>query len=182
MKNCKKILVYIGLIALLSPSLLHAQVNNPILENATLPQLVEFALKNKPEIKQALIDEEIGERDINSALSGWFPQISANADLNHSLKQQVSPLTIGGETSYISMGSKNSSNITLQADQKILDAGLIQASKSVKYYRQQYDLNTEKQGINTIVGVSKAYYDILTSQEQLKIVSENINRLEKQFQ
>jgi outer membrane protein len=182
MKNCKKILVYIGLIALLSPNLLHAQVNSQILENVTLPELVEFALKNKPEIKQALIDEEIGERDINSALSGWFPQISANADLNHSLKQQVSPLTIGGETSYISMGSKNSSNITLQADQKILDAGLIQASKSVKYYRQQYDLNTEKQGINTIVGVSKAYYDILTSQEQLKIVSENINRLEKQFQ
>jgi len=182
MKNCKKVFVYIGLIALLLPSLSQAQVNNPVLQNATLPQLVEYALKNKPEIKQALIDEEIGERDINSALSGWLPQISANADLNHTLKQQVSPLTIGGETSYISMGSKNSSNITLQADQKILDAGLIQASKSVKYYRQQYDLNTEKQGINTIVDVSKAYYDILTSQEQLQIVSENINRLEKQFQ
>lgn len=182
MKNRKKIFVYIGLIALLLPSLSQAQDNSPILQNATLPQLVEYALKNKPEIKQALIDEEIGERDINSALSGWLPQITANADLNHTLKQQVSPLTIGGETSYISMGSKNSSNITLQADQKILDAGLIQASKSVKYYRQQYDLNTEKQGINTIVGVSKAYYDILTSQEQLKIVSENINRLEKQFQ
>lgn len=182
MKNCKKILVYIGLIALLLPSVSQAQDNSPNLQNATLPQLVEYALKNRPEIKQALIDEEIGERDINSALSGWLPQITANADLNHTLKQQVSPLTIGGETSYISMGSKNSSNITLQADQKILDAGLIQASKSVKYYRQQYDLNTEKQGINTIVGVSKAYYDILTSQEQLKIVSENINRLEKQFQ
>ncbi len=183
MKNCKRIFLYIGLIALFLPNFSQAQqVNDPTLQNATLPQLVEYALKNKPEIKQALIDEEIGERDINSALSGWLPQISANADLNHTLKQQVSPLTIGGETSYISMGSKNSSNITLQADQKILDAGLIQASKSVKYYRQQYDLNTEKQGINTIVDISKAYYDILTSQEQLNIISENINRLEKQFQ
>src|SRR5690554_939163 len=182
MKNCKKIFLYIGLLALFLPNLAQAHVNGPILQNATLPQLVEYALKNQPEIKQALIDEEIGERDINSALSGWLPQISANADLNHTLKQQVSPLTIGGETSYISMGSKNSSNITLQADQKILDAGLIQASKSVKFYRQHYDLNTERQGINTIVDVSKAYFDILTSQEQLKIVSENITRLEKQFQ
>lgn len=172
-----------GLIPIL-PTLLHAQSNQntPVLHNATLPQLVEYALENKPEVKQALIDEEIGERDINSALSGWLPQISASANLSHDIKQQVSPLTIGGETSYIAMGARNASGITLQADQEILNAGLIQASKSAKYYRQQYDLNTENQSISTIVEVSKAYYDILTSQEQLEIISENINRLEKQFQ
>src|SRR5690606_25728621 len=161
----------------------HAQnPTNPVLHDATLPQLVEYALKNKPEIQQALIDEEIGERDIKSALSGWLPQIRANASLDHNLKQQVSPLTIGDETSYITMGTKNSSGIVLQADQQILNAGLIQASKSAKYYREQYDLNTENESINTIVEVSKAYFDILTSQEQLEIIVENINRQEKQFQ
>src|SRR5690606_1203799 len=129
------------------PNAIQAQTsqNSPTLQNATLPQLVEYALENKPAVKQAIIDEEIGERDINSALSGWLPQISANASLNHNLKQQVSPLTIGGETSYITMGTKNSSGITLQADQQIINAGLIQASKSAKYYREQYDLNTENQ-------------------------------------
>lgn len=161
----------------------HAQnPTNPVLHDATLPQLVEYALKNKPEIQQALIDEEIGERDIKSALSGWLPQIRANASLDHNLKQQVSPLTIGDETSYITLGTKNSSGIVLQADQQILNAGLIQASKTAKYYREQYDLNTENESINTIVEVSKAYYDILTSQEQLEIITENINRQEKQFQ
>lgn len=173
-----------GFIPILMPTILNAQTNQNTasLQNATLQQLVEYALENKPEIKQALIDEEIGERDIKSALSGWLPQITANADLNHNIKQQVSPLTIGDETSYISLGSRNSSGITLQADQQLLNAGLIQASKSAKYYREQYDLNTENQSISTIVEVSKAYYDILTSQEQLEIISENINRLEKQFQ
>jgi len=184
MKICKSIFVLMGFIPILMPAILNAQTNQntPTLQNATLQQLVEYALENKPEVKQALIDEEIGERDIKSALSGWLPQITANADLNHTIKQQVSPLTIGDETSYISMGSRNSSGITLQADQQILNAGLIQASKSAKYYREQYDLNTENQSISTIVEVSKAYYDILTSQEQLEIISENINRLEKQFQ
>jgi len=184
MKICKSIFVLMGFIPILMPAILNAQTNQntPTLQNATLQQLVEYALENKPEVKQALIDEEIGERDIKSALSGWLPQITANADLNHTIKQQVSPLTIGDETSYISMGSRNSSGITLQADQQILNAGLIQASKSAKYYREQYNLNTENQSISTIVEVSKAYYDILTSQEQLEIISENINRLEKQFQ
>jgi len=173
-----------GFIPILLPAKSIAQTtqSDPTLNNATLPQLVEYALENKPGVKQAKIDEEIGERDINSALSAWLPQISANATLNHSIKQQVSPLTIGDETSYITLGSRNSSGITLQADQQILNAGLIQASKSAKYYREQYDLNTENQSINTIVEVSKGYYDILTSQEQLEIISENINRLEKQFQ
>jgi len=163
---------------------LYAQAGQPSpeLQNATLPQLIEYALSHKPGVKQALLDEEIGEREIKSALSGWLPQISANATLDHNLKQQVSPLTIGDETSYITLGSKNSSQLSLRADQQILNAGLIQASKSVKFYREQYDLNTENENINTIVEVSKAYYDILTSQEQLEIITENINRLEKQFE
>jgi len=184
MKICKTIFVLLGFIPILMPGILNAQTSSkqPVLQNATLPQLIEYALENKPAVQQALIDEEISERDIKSALSGWLPQINANATFNHNLKQQVSPLTIGDETSFITMGTKNSSGITLQADQQILNAGLIQASKSAKYYREQYDLNTENESINTIVEVSKAYYDILTSQEQLEIISENINRLQKQFQ
>jgi len=161
-----------GFFAFLSANQAFAQTNPnlPTLQNATLPELVEYALENKPGIKQALIDEEIGERDIQSALSGWLPQISANADLSHSIKQQQANIP------------RNNSGITIQADQQILNAGLIQASKSAQFYRKQFDENTENQSINTVVEVSKGYYDILTSQEQLKIISENINRLEKQFQ
>jgi outer membrane protein TolC len=161
-----------GLFAFFSASETYAQShqNNTVLQNANLSDLVEYALKNKPQIKQALLDEEIGERDINSALSGWLPQISANADLSHSIKQQQTSIP------------RNNSGITLQADQQILNAGLIQASKSAKFYRKQFDENTENQSISTIVEVSKGYYDILTSQEQLEIISENIIRLEKQFQ
>ncbi|HEU0136261.1 MAG TPA: TolC family protein [Flavobacterium sp.] len=154
---------------------------SPELQIATLPQLIEYALINKPGVKQARIDEEIGEREIKSALSGWLPQISANGSFDHNLKQQVSPLTVDGQTSYITLGTKNASGITLRADQQILNAGLIQAAKSAKFFREQYDLATEDERIRTVVEVSKAYFDILTSKEQLAIISENINRLTKQF-
>lgn len=166
------LIVLIGFVTILYSNESYAQSNQtpPMLQNATLPQLVEYALKNKPGIKQAIIDEEIGERDIKSALSGWLPQISANADLSHAIKQQNATIP------------KNSSGFTIQADQQILNAGLIQASKSAKFFRQQFDENTENQSINTVVEVSKGYYDILTSQKQLEIISENITRLEKQFQ
>lgn len=151
------------------------------LKDASLGSLVSYALKNRPEMKQARIDERIGEKDINSAMSGWAPQIGLTGGYTYNIKLQENPLTVGGQTSFITMGQRNNSSLVLQADQQILNAGLIQASKSIKYFRKQYDQNTESKSITTIVQVSKAYYDILMSQEQLKIINQNIARIEKQY-
>ncbi len=183
MKTHKLFFVLLGFIPILLPGYTLAQTTpgNEVLKDATLQQVIDYALKNKPEVKQALLDEEIGEREINSALSGWLPQINLDANYTHNLKQQVNALTTNGVTNYITLGTKNTSGLVLQADQQFLNAGLIQASKSAKYYRQQYKQTTENNKITTVVDVSKAYFDILTSQEQLKIISENIARLEKQL-
>ena len=182
MKTHKLSFVLLGFLSIFLPGFVTAQTNpeTEVLKNATLAQVIDYALKYKPEVKQALLDEEIGERDIKSALSGWFPQINADANFNHNLKQQVNALTTNGETNYIVFGTKNTSSMILQADQQFLNAGLIQASKTAKYYRAQYKQTTESKKITTIVDVSKAFFDILTSQEQLLIISENIGRLEKQ--
>jgi len=174
-------LLALGLILIPGHILAQTDSANVTLSNATLPEVIRYALKNKPGVKQAIIDQEIGERDIKSALSGWLPQINADGTFNHNLKQQVQALTTNGETSFITFGTKNTSSLLLQADQQFLNAGLIQASKSARYYRQQYKQATENTEINTVVDVSKAFYDILTSQEQLKITTENIARLQKQL-
>lgn len=183
MKIHRLFFVLLGFIPIALPGTTFGQTSqeNEVLTNATLQQVIGYALRNRPEVKQSLIDEEIGERDIKSALSGWLPQINANGSLNHNLKQQVNALTTNGVTNYITFGTKNTSALILQADQQFLDAGLIQASKSAKYFREQYKQNTENNRISTVVDVSKAYFDILTSQEQLKIINENIARLEKQL-
>jgi outer membrane protein len=169
--------------SILIPGISYAQADSAgtVLQKATLQDVINYALKNKPLVQQSLIDEEIGERDIKSALSGWLPQINGNGTLNHNLKQQTTILTTNGESSFLTFGGKNVSSLVVQADQQILNAGLIQASKTAKYFRQQYKQTTESNKINTVVEVSKAFYDILTSKEQLNIINENIARLEKQL-
>lgn len=144
--------------------------------NATLDELIDYALQNKIELKQALIDQEIGEREIASALSGWFPQINASASLVHNLKIQT--MVVNGQA--MQMGQKNNSVIGFQADQAILSPELFQASRAAKYIREQNTLNIEDTRINTVVDVSKAYYDILTSEESINIINENITRLTRQ--
>lgn len=156
-----------------------AQVNERqrLPEKATLNQLIDYALENKIAVKQAGIDEEIGEKEIASALSGWFPQISANGSYTNNIK--IPTTYINGQNSQIS--PRNTSALVLQADQQLLNPALIQASKASKYIRKQNAQNTENVKINAVVDVSKAYYDILTSEEQIKIIQENIARLQKQY-
>jgi outer membrane protein len=181
----RKFLVIIQLcLTFLLPGSIYAQTTvkaEQPLTNATLQQCIDYALSNRPDIQQSLVDEEIGERDIKSALSGWLPQINGTGSLNHNLKQQSQILTTDGVSSLLTFGAKNTSSLVLQADQQFINAGLIQASKSAKFFRQQYKQNTEASRINTVVEVSKAYYDILTSNEQLNIINENIARLQKQL-
>ncbi len=145
--------------------------------NATLDELISFALRNKIELKQANIDKEIGEREIASALSGWFPQINATGSLAHAI--QIPTNVINGAV--IQMGQKNTSAFGIRADQALLSPALFQASRAAKFVRQQNDQNIESTRITTVVDVSKAYYDILTSEESINIINENIVRLERQY-
>jgi outer membrane protein len=184
MKSRNLLVIIVLCIMSFLPGAIYAQTTvnaEQPLTNATLQQCIDYALSNRPDIQQSLVDEEIGERDIKSALSGWLPQINGTGSLNHNLKQQSQILTTNGVSSLLTFGAKNTSSLVLQADQQFLDAGLIQASKSAKFFRQQYKQNTEASRINTVVEVSKAYYDILTSNEQLNIINENIARLQKQL-
>lgn len=153
------------------------RTNNHIPQNATLQECIDYALKNQASVQQALIDEEIGKKDIASALSGWFPQIGANANYNYNIK--IPTNVIGDQV--IQFGQKHTSALVLQADQKILDPSLIQASKAAKFVRLQNAQNTESSRINITVAVSKGFYDVLTSEEQIKIIDENIARLKKQL-
>jgi len=146
-------------------------------ESARLQDLIDFALDNRATIQQALLDEEIGEREIASALSGWYPQISATGTYNYNVKI---PTTVIGDQ-VIAMGQNHASAVVLQADQQLLNPGLMQAAKAARYIRQQNALNTENSTINTVVEVSKGYYDILTSEEQLNIIQENLARIERQL-
>ena len=173
--NFKHLLIYTS-VAVVSLGTATAQDNRPLSSNATLDELINFALNNKIEVKQAQIDQEIGEREIASALSGCYPQINANGNLTHFI--QLPTANINGQN--IAMGQRNTSALTFQADQAIINPGLFQASKAAQFIRQKNNLALENTRINTVVDVSKAYYDILTSEEQINIINENIARLKRQ--
>ncbi|WP_026462975.1 TolC family protein [Adhaeribacter aquaticus] len=151
-------------------------------DGLTLEQCITFALKNKPAVRQAQLDEEIGEREIRANLAGWLPQISAQYNLQHYLRM---PITLfpndAGVPTPRTIGVANTSNLLLQANQTIYNNDVLLASRAARFVRVRNDQNTLNVKINTVVTVSKAFYDILLTQEQLRILDEAIIRQEKQL-
>ncbi|QJD97814.1 TolC family protein [Mucilaginibacter robiniae] len=72
----KKYFHYISIIVMFPLGLLAQTRRDTVSELLTLQQCVDFALRNQPAVKQALIDESINERDIRISLSAWLPQLS----------------------------------------------------------------------------------------------------------
>jgi outer membrane protein len=184
MKNTIRILIWLfvagsGIIAA------NGQVALPDSTSKTysLNEVISIALQNQPAIKQSMLDEQIGDRQIKANLSGWMPQLNASANLNHFLELPVSffPNQATGERTAVRIGVFNTSNVLLEARQNIFDNNLLLATRNAKSLRTLYSQNTEEVKIATIVAVSKAYYDILVTQEQVNILAQVKERQTKQL-
>jgi outer membrane protein len=147
----------------------------------TLDQCIAYALANRPAVRQAGLDEEIGEKEIRASLAGWLPQVSANYNLQHYLKM---PVTLfpndDGQLSPRTIGTANASTLNLQLNQTLYNNDVLLASRAGRYVRNRNSQATAAARINTVVAVSKAFYDILLTEEQLRILDEAILRQQKQ--
>ncbi len=149
-----------------------------ILRDATLPQVIEYALENHPSYKKVLLDEQILKSGIRVNLSDWMPQATFTGALQHNLKLQQ--MVVGGNI--ITMGLNNTSNFQFMATQQILNRDVITSSITAKPIKQQASQLVESTKIDLIVNVTKAYFDLLAVTQQIDVSKEVIVRLERSLQ
>jgi outer membrane protein TolC len=158
----------------------NAQLNgtrdaDSLLQQATLPNIIQYAVKNQPAVQQSLIDEETTELQIKSRLADWYPQVNFNYLYQHNFQVQTS--IIGGNV--VKLGVDNTSALQFTGSQAIFNRDVLLASKTKGDVRLRAKQQTEGTKIDVTVSVSKAFYDVLTTEQQIKVVNENIVRLEK---
>jgi outer membrane protein TolC len=181
--NIKYIRYLAYLILLLSdPFVLRAQNQDKIFsDSASIGECIKYAMNNQPLIKQLKLDEAIANQTIRISLSDWFPQINAYAGYQYFLKQPVSLFPnlsdLSGPLVQVTTAQKYNSNIQISASQNIFTNDLLFAGKSARFYRQQTGETTHKGMIQLVVDINKAFYDILLSEQMLKIINEDIDRL-----
>lgn len=151
------------------------QAQDSILTNATLPNVIQYALKQQPVVQQALADEEITNLQIKSKLADWYPQV--NFGYLYQRNFQVQTSIIGGNP--IKLGVDNSSALQFTANQTIFNRDVLLAKRTANVVRQQAKQQTTGTKIDVVVNVSKAFYDVLATEQQIKVIDENIGRLQR---
>ncbi len=154
----------------------------------TLSQCINYALINQSLIKQSLLEEDITRRNIRIALSGWYPQLEIDANVQHYFQVPIANypnlLNPPQYTPYISLPSTatNVSSGIFSANQTLYSSGLFFAARTSKQLRNQASQNTENSKINLYVDVTKAFFDVLLTEEQLNVLDEDILRLQRNYQ
>ncbi len=163
------------MILLFSSSVI-AQQNekDSLIKEATLLNCVHYAIAHNPDLQNAKINEAIIEAEIKSKLSDWYPQVNFNYNFQHNF--QLPTLHFNGN--YVRTGTANTSGIQFGLTQNIFNSDALLATRSARDVRLQASQNTREQNINLAAMVSKAFYDVILTKQQLIITDQDINRIE----
>ncbi|MEP7106500.1 MAG: TolC family protein [Ferruginibacter sp.] len=160
-----------------SPFLLFSQegMKDSLLAEVTLKNAVSYAIIHQPIVQQSLIDQQIVESSIKSKLSEIYPQVNFNYILQRNFIIQTA--VIAGNN--VKLGVNNSSAGQFTFTQSIFDKDVLLANRTRKDVRQQARQATSSNKIDIAAEVSKAFYDVLSTMQQIKISGENIVRIER---
>jgi len=169
------ILTTVGILFL--PIVVSAQdaSQDSVLQQASLEHVVAYALTHQPLVQQAVIDQEITERVIKGKLADWYPQINFVYNYQHNiiLPQNI----IGGNV--VRFGVNNTSATQFNATQSVFNRDVVLASRTASTVRVQAEQNTSRSKIDVVVDVTKAFYDVLATSQQIKIGEEDLVRLQR---
>ena len=165
------------LLFLFLPHAILAQSNNDsaFLSSATLQDCIQYAIRHNPDLQNAKINEDITETIIKSKLADWYPQVNFIYNLQHNF--QLPTFNFNGNLSH--SGTYNTSGAQLGLTQNIFNRDVLLATRTSKDVRLLSGQNTEEQKINLAVLVSKAFYDLILTQQQLKVIEEDIVRIDQ---
>ena len=143
-----------------------------------LDQAIAFSLKYQPLVQQSEIDQKITAANIRNKLADWYPQVNFNYNLQHNFVVQTN--IIGGNP--VKLGVDNVSALQFTMSQTLFNRDVLLARRTRTDVQQQALQTTKQRKIDIVVAVSKAYYDVLATTQQVKVADENIRRIERSLQ
>jgi len=171
---------YLLLAVSIVPNLLFAQHKveaDSLLNEASLENVIQYALKHYPLIQQSLIDEETTNFQIKSKLADWYPQLNFNYNLLHNFVLQPSYSSqLGGVFRF---GVINTSLGQFALSQTLFNKDVLLAAKSADEARLNTRQTTMSRKIDLTVNVTKAFYDVLATSQQIKVGQGDIVRLKQ---
>jgi len=143
--------------------------------NKSIGDCIQYALIHQTNIRQSLIDQQIADREIKSHLADWYPQINFNGDYQQNFQLQTS--IFGGNAQHI--GTYNTSLGQFSLSQTIFNRDVLLTQKTANDVRTLAKQNSISSTIDVVANVSKAFYDVLLSKQQILLLDSDIVLLQR---
>ncbi len=141
-----------------------------------LQDCLNYALTYSPMLQQSRIDKDITDQTVKSRVSQWFPQINANATLQHYFQTPVFLLNTGQA---MRSGAVDNNPYSLQLNQVLFNPDAWLASNTAGKYRKQAELEYVNQYINMVVATTKSFYAVLLNRKQIEVYQADVERLKQ---
>jgi outer membrane protein TolC len=150
------------------------------IQSLTLDQCIAYAMQHQPALRQSLINIDITHLSNQIGLSGWFPQANVSVIGNHYLTLPTSFVkNSGGDLVEQKTGVVNSVIPVFSVSQAIFSPSLLFAARGAHLYTQQASQSVDSTKINLVANVSKTFYSLLLTLEQINVLKEDTERLGK---
>ncbi len=146
-------------------------------EYLTLKNCIDYALIHQPALNRSLLEISIAKATNAINLSGFFPQVSIEGTFTHYIELPTSFFsdTSGASTAPVRqrVGVVNTFTPEIYVSQAIFSPSLIYALRSAPLYVKQANQITDSTKIDVVATVSKAFYNLLLTLEQINVLRED---------
>lgn len=154
--------------------------------NFSVQEAVDYAINHKDSVINAGLDVKSADYHVKEIIGQGFPQIDGTASFQDYLKIPTTLLpgeffgAPAGTFIPVKFGVKYQSNLGVNVSQLLFDPSYIIGLQGRKTYKELYSRGYTSTKIDVTARVTKAYYQVLVSNEQIKLLDANIAQLKQQ--
>ncbi len=147
----------------------------------TLADCISYALKHQPNVNQSKINIAVARTTNKINLSGWLPQVNLSGNLIHynTLPTTFISDSLGGAPRTSHTGVVNTFIPEASATETIFNPQLLYAAKSAHLYIDQAKQISDSTQIYIVANLSKSFYNLLLTLEQINVLKEDTARLNR---
>ena len=155
--------------------------------NFSIADCVNYAYEHQSTVVNANLDIKSAEYRVKETIGIGLPQLNGAATFTDYLKIPTTLLpgeffNQPGTFIPVKFGVKYNSNVSVNATQIIFNGAYLVGLKASKTYKELSARNYTRTKIDANVNVTKAYYQVLVSNEQIRLLDANINQLKQQVE
>ena len=183
--------------------LLFAPINHPLVAQSadsvntarplTLEECLTYAYQNNENVGNAILEQEIAQRDVSVTKTQGFPQIDASVGYTNNVILQTSLIDPSGfpgfgegdpsnpgpaEDIEVQFGIANQAQAGITVSQLIFDGSYFVGLKAAKVYTDLTKKSLDQTKVTTAEQVTKAYYTALVNQERQALLNSDYQRLD----